>query len=175
MIIGSVITKIRAYVINQRTGAKIYSNTIQMKISIPETLSGAHIIEALNTLPANTINNLLKKPRNVIDDISEADIIATSGIQSFADAFQDEQENAESYVQWFERTRKGDSVGLQQAQEEVGGSLAIESVELISPGEIPLGFRLKSLGISIASALDQLTFITPNSPLPSDYFDVEYE
>jgi hypothetical protein len=55
----------------------------------------------------------------------------------------------------------------------VGGDLSLEQLEIIANGELPLGFRLKSTGLSIAAILDQITYLHPNTDLPSDYYEVQ--
>ena len=42
----------------------------------------------------------------------------------------------------------------------------------IYPADVPLGFRLKSSGITLAAALDQVTYLSPNDDLPSGFFGV---
>jgi len=67
----------------------------------------------------------------------------------------------ESYINWFRRTHKADSV-----------TLGLDHIELTAaPGDIPLGFRLKSAGITVASEIDQVTYINPNEYLISGYYE----
>lgn len=68
----------------------------------------------------------------------------------------------EDYETWFRRTHRADSalVGLNQV---------ITDPDSL-PAEIPLGWRLKGAGSTIASALDRVTYIDPNPHLTSGYF-----
>lgn len=49
------------------------------------------------------------------------------------------------------------------------GDIPLEPVELTTSGLLPLGWRLRSTGITLASALDGITFLDLN-PLPQDPF-----
>lgn len=175
-VIGDSQTRIRAYTINQRTNAKLYSNVIEMKILIPDSVAGSYIIDDLEALPSAIINNLLKKPRD-ISLLSDGVINPTSGIESFYNDYLEERLYSgihEPYADWFRRTRRGDSAGLLAADSFLSTSgLAPENLSLVDgdSSEIPLGFRLKSTGVTIASLLDQVTFISPNDILPSGYFE----
>jgi hypothetical protein len=181
--IGDVQTSIRAYAVNQRTNKKIYSNTIQMRVTLPDTASGTYFADSLSTLSDNLKNTLLNRPKN-IDDIADRDITATQAIESWNREYLDERLGiTETYIEWFRRTRKGDSRGMLIAESMseyltnsgVDGGLSPVQLELLAAGEIPLGFRLKSTGVIVSSLLDQITFVTPNDYLPSDYFDVKSE
>ena len=108
-----------------------------------------------------------------IDAVADSDITATSFIESFNDAYLEERlydavGGYETYLEWFRRTRRGDTQAL------IAAELASEYTSNGgTPGEVPLGFRLKSTGVSIASVLDQITYLDPNDHLPNDYFGVE--
>jgi len=81
----------------------------------------------------------------------------------------------EPYSFWFRRTRRGDTRGMLLANlvPQIGlEGVNIDAGALTSPGEIPMGFRLKSTGITLASVLDQITYLDPNDNLPSGYFGV---
>jgi hypothetical protein len=178
-IIGDSQTRIRAYTISNRTNQKIYSNTIQMKITIPDSLTGSYFVDDLNELPTNVINTLLKRPRNIAA-LTDGEINQTSGVSTFYQDYLDERlyttaSGNETYANWFIRTRRADSAGLLLADQTISSELGPENITLsgFSNAEIPLGFRLKSTGITVASILDQVTFITPNDILPSGYFDIE--
>lgn len=101
-------------------------------------------------------------------------VIEYSGLEEIVGSAGDFE--AETYIDWFRRTRKGDTLGFIEASETVTGlDPGLLSVDLIdAPGEIPLGFRLKSTGITIASMLDQITYLDPNDHLPSGYWDHEF-
>ena len=187
--IGDSQTSIRAFVVNPRTNKKIFSNTIQMKVTIPDTVNGTFFCSDLNDLPQVVVDSLLQRVKD-IDDIADDDIAATQIVSGFDSDYLEErlgitvsgvQVGEEDYISWVRRTRRGDTQGLLSAQIAVeylaaGGdpdALGPEELELMACGEIPLGFRLKSTGISIAAILDQITFIDPNDHLPSDYFDVK--
>ncbi len=72
--------------------------------------------------------------------------------------------SGESFIDWFRRSRKADTNRLLLQNMVFSGYL---------PARLPLGFRLKSTGITVASMLDRVTFITVNDHLPDDYFDEE--
>lgn len=70
--------------------------------------------------------------------------------------------SGESYVDWFRRTRKADSLRLGLTDVLFSGT---------EPAKLPLGFRLKDSNYTVASMIDRLTFLDPNSYLTSGYFD----
>ncbi len=77
----------------------------------------------------------------------------------------------ESYADWFRRTCRGDTLGLQDA------GLYMTDIDLeISavPGDIPLGFRIKNNDLSFeqASVIDQVLYLDPNDNLASGYFSI---
>jgi len=173
--VGDAQTYLRAYVINRHTNTRLYSDQVALKVSIPEALSGTYFADILSNIPSG----LLKRTHD-IDTVSSGFIEQFSGVEeyegrTFHDSYLDERSydggalEYESYVGWFRRTRRGDSDGLEQIGLSLSGIDIDEGIE-DQPGEIPLGFKLKSTGITVASALDQCTFFDPNSPLPDDYY-----
>ena len=165
-VVGDAKTRIRAYVTNRRTNKRIYSNTIGLYVTIPEVINGTYFADVLNDVPSGLLYNTIN-----IDGLTDEQINTTSGIGTYWEDYLDENESGETYVEWFRRTRRGDTAGILEAElgfEEV----QINSGILGSAGEIPLGFRLKSTGIVLASVLDQITYLDPNDNLPSGYFGV---
>lgn len=85
----------------------------------------------------------------------------------------------ESYVDWFRRTRVGDTVGLTRLAEEFDDP-TLSGLNYVTPQApttnitIPLGFRLKSTGLRAASILDQITYLDPNEYIASGLFHVDY-
>ena len=177
-VVSDAQTNVRAFVTNKRTNKKIFSNTIQLRVTIPDTASGVYLAETLGEIPTNILNGLLVRTRD-LSTVSNPDIAATQSIPSFDNAYQLEKLSSETYIDWFRRTRKGDSAGLlfaQASQEYLDaggtpGALGPETLPILAAGEIPLGFRIKSSGITVAAALDQITFLDPNSDLVSNYYD----
>ena len=78
--------------------------------------------------------------------------------------YQLERLTGETYIEWFDRTQRG--------RTSILGLVSVTASGI--PGEIPLGFRLKSPGITVASVLDAVTYIDPNSTVVSGYFDITY-
>lgn len=163
-VIGDAKTRVRAYVTNRRTKKKIYSNTISVHVTIPEAVNGTYFANVLSSVPSGLLYNTVD-----VDILTDEQINTTSGVGTYYIDYLEEQESSEDYVTWFRRTRRGDTAGMAEAGigfEEV----QIDSGILSSAGEIPLGFRLKSTGIMLASVLDQITYLDPNDNLPSGYF-----
>jgi hypothetical protein len=154
MVVGESRTNVRAWVQNTRTNRRIYSNVVTLHIAIPNTANGTYFADTLNQIPSG----LLTSHRD-IDQVSDADIISYSG-QVASEFAQSYVASGESYVDWFRRTYKGDSVLMGLTSVTPSGA----------PAEIPLGWRLKSTGITIASILDQITYLDPNDTLISGYF-----
>jgi len=162
LVVGDSQTRIRAYVTNSRTGKKLYSNTIQLSILVPNTMNGTFFAEELASIPSG----LLFAPQN-ISTLSDITINATSGIADNYSLYLDEHYRDELYKDWYKRTRRGDTIGLLQ---DGLGPTSVSVDPTAVPGEIPLGFRLKSSTITLASILDQITFVDLNDNLPSGYF-----
>ena len=173
-VVGNNRTRIQAYSVNRRTNETIYSNIVGLKILIPEEANGTFFAEQLTDVE----HGLLTAVRNVLTE-DNADIDATSGIQENWDMYMeertvDEQDPVSGYRNWFRRTRLGDTLGLIEAADIVPGlDPGLPLVTYVAAGlaEIPLGFRLKSPGITIASMLDQVVYLDPNDHLPSGYFN----
>jgi hypothetical protein len=70
--------------------------------------------------------------------------------------------SGQNFVEWFKETRRSDT-------ETVGLEEVLASPD--APFEVPLGWRLRDSGVTIASAIDQVTYLDPNSHLASGYYD----
>lgn len=178
-IVGDITTILQAYVMHPRTGSKIKSNQLELKVTIPNESNGTYYADTLNDIT----NGLLTKTTNVFD-ISDLSIINTSGVNELAEAYYDERLVSgvtpdETYVEWFRRTRAGDTVGLNELAISLSDTTlsGLNIIEAQTPSNnitIPLGFRVKSTGITVASILDQVTYIDPNDHLVSGLFIPEY-
>lgn len=175
--IGDAQTRIRAYVTNKRTGQKIYSNYIEMRVILPGTISGVFFADLLSEIPSDLLTTIKD-----MSTVAQAKRESTQNVQSFANAYEREKlwdyasSTYETYDEWFLRTQQANVSGLLSAADELADPdlKALNTVSTtVAPAEIPLGFRLKSSGITVASILDQVTFLDPNSDLPSDYYDVD--
>jgi hypothetical protein len=72
-----------------------------------------------------------------------------------------EDELNEDYITWFKRTQRGAS-----------SIIALSGVTPSGvPAEIPLGFRIRSAGITMAAMLDAITYIDPNDNVVSGYYE----
>lgn len=164
-VVGDAETRVRAYVINRRTGSTIYSNVITIKVTIPSSVNGTFFANSLNDIPSGLMSNVQN-----VDELTDMQINATSGLDDFWTDYQGEHELDELYVDWFRRTRRGDTLGLTIA----GYGLEFLVASGAMPSVIPMGFRLKSAGITLASMLDQITYIDPNDNLPSGYWPADW-
>lgn len=90
--VGDAITRIRAYVVNPRTNKKIYSNIIEMKVTVPDAVNGTFFADVLNDIP----DGLLTRARNV-DELTDAKINTTSGIEELYDDYLAEREFGNGY------------------------------------------------------------------------------
>jgi len=75
MLVGNALASIRASAQNPRTGRRVYSNTVDMMVALPDTVDGTYYADVLNDIPSG----LLLKPRN-LNDFSDDQIDATSGV-----------------------------------------------------------------------------------------------
>ena len=110
LIIGPTDVKMRAWAKNERTNSIVYSNTITVRVDIPQASTGLVNLDVLNSIPSGLLRNTLY---------------------------------------WDQEGRE------------------FEEVELTTTsGLLPLGFRLLSTGITLASALDGLTFLDLQPDFP---------
>lgn len=171
-IVGASRTGLKASTTSRRTRKTIYSNEIGILVQIPETLNGTYQADELGDAPSGLMTAVTD-----VRLLSDAQILTTSGLDTFYEDYLDERDwtgpasGYETYPDWFRRTRRGDSVGLAQTSFSMETILLDPALDTVA-GEIPLGFRLKSSGIRLASVLDQVTYIDPNDHLPSGYFPV---
>lgn len=154
-VVGDAQSFIRAYVINKKNLKKIFSNSISIVITIPDSANGVLIADTLSEIKPQ----MFMTQQNV-NNISDSNIMLTTGLL-YNDYLDDRYPSTETYVQWFRRTRKGDSNVLGLREYTMSGVL---------PARIPFGFKLKSTGTTVASLLDSITFLDINDTLPSGYF-----
>jgi len=171
-VVGTSRTSLQASTTSRRTRKTIYSNEIGMLVQIPDTLNGTYQADELGDAPSGLMTRVAD-----VSLLSDAQVLTTSGLDTFYEDYLEEREWAgptsgyETYPDWFRRTRRGDTVGLAQTGFSMETILLDPALDTVA-GEIPLGFRLKSSGIRLASVLDQVTYIDPNDHLPSGYFPV---
>jgi len=171
-IVGTSRTSLIASTTSARTRKTIYSNSIGMLVEIPSTLNGTYQAEELGDAPSGLMTAVTD-----VRLLSDVQILTTSGLDTFYEDYLEERvwtgpaSGYETYPDWFRRTRRGDTVGLAQTSFSMETILLDPALDTVA-GEIPLGFRLKSSGIRLASVLDQVTYIDPNDHLPSGYFPV---
>ena len=173
-LVGDTQTSLRAFVTNQRTNKVVFSNSIDLQIQIPDSLNGTFFCSTLNDIP----DGLLTVHKNV-DAIPTANINATSGLDDFQRAYLDERIYVpasgifEFYAEWFRRAKRSDTVALTLAAIQMPDP-TLSGLDIVTPvdcpSEIPMGFRLKSTGITVASVLNQVTYLDPNDILPSGQF-----
>lgn len=161
--------KVQAYTVNRKTNQNILSNEISLNITIPDRANGTFFANSLSEVQ----HGMLTAVRDV-DAISDSLINQTSGIEDFWTAYQDESILSETYLDWFRRTRRGDTQGLIAAGEAIPAldpGLPLVTYTAAGVAEVPVGFRLKSTGITVASMLDEVTWLDPNDHLPSGYWE----
>lgn len=160
-VVANAKAQIIASVINQNNKHKIYSNTIGLDIQVPDEANGTYFATILNTIAGN----LMLSTRN-ISSVTDSEIVAVSGQLGpfyYAERIANSgtYDGWETYLEWFRKTRRADSQILGLSGVAFAGTL---------PSRIPLGFRLQSTGITIASLLDMVTYFDPNSNLSAPYF-----
>jgi hypothetical protein len=173
--VGDAVTSLRAYVIHPRTGRYIYSNTIQVKVTIPDAINGTFFADSLTDL-----SGMLNRPA-AVSGISDSSVDATSGVDGMWEDYLEERlSGTEVYRDWFRRTRLGDTVGLTALEEELddatlSGLISVTPQTPTTDITVPFGFRLRSTGLTVASMLDQVTYLDPNDTFASGTFDVDYQ
>ncbi len=150
--VGEAATRVRAYIINKKNSKKIYSQTLSIAIQIPKAANGVLLANSLNDIQADMFNRVKN-----INEFDDSMITATYPTLS-GEWLGDRYPSTEPYVDWFRRTRKGDSEVLGLRGYTFSGTL---------PARIPFGFKLKDSGITVASLLDSVTFLDINDVLPS--------
>ena len=158
------VARIHATTISNRTGKAISSDDIRIRLTIPDSADGLKVCDTINDIDAE----LLKRAQNIASILPA--IIAT-----YSGDLSDEWVNDrlvysavsglyESYQDWFTRTRKDDSERLGLTLVTPTGSSSV------SPVQIPLGYRLQSPGLTIASMLNRVTWYNYNKPFSDDYY-----
>ena len=133
--------KLKAHALN-KSGKKISSNEITIKITIPDSMNGVYYASALNGLDQNLQNSLLMTDSPFPTGFSGTTITLS---------------NLEEELDPISYTR---TVGYtEETTAPTEQSITTDS----SSAYIPLGFRIKSDGITIGALLNQITFITKNS------------
>jgi hypothetical protein len=151
---------IRAYVIHPITNRKIYSNTIYIKLQIPDSMNGVYLCAAVEALPVG----VLSRPKNDSEFVAffASDVYDGTWLDATLElaygkecAWDDISGATETPWEWFLRTRRVDNV-----------LLGMEPVVVSDSGEarIPLGFRIPTTGQTMASALDGALFLGINEP-----------
>ena len=126
---------IRAYAYNN-AGQRIYSNTIVIEITIPDSRNGTFYRELMSSLDANYIANLLSGESTL-----PTKVLADLGL----------------YPEFVWDSNLGEYVPA-----TVTTPAAVTAPSNAQPGKIPLGFRILGSNITVASFLDQVTFINPH-------------
>lgn len=144
--------QLRASIYNSVIKRRIYSNTITINIDIPESMNGLYAVDALSSLPSGLLNDT----KSLAERTSHFNNLISGGIfvdNDLENIYQKEQENIETRLEWLERTRRGDNalIGLKSITTSETGAAVI-----------PLGFKLRNGGLTMASALDGVTFLDPN-------------
>jgi hypothetical protein len=145
--------KFRAKAWNETRGVWVSSNEITVEITIPDSMNGVYISDDLSALPSG----LLQRALNQTEYNTQRASLISGG--SFVDLdlqeeylIESDKFNSETPEDYFDRTRSLDSETL--------GRVEVSSAETTS-GVIPLGFRLKTSGITLASALNGIVFLDP--------------
>jgi len=145
--------QIRASVYNSSLRRRIYSNTITIKLDISDAQNGVYYTDTLNSIPSG----LLTRVKTEIERDAFRDSLIVSGLFTDVDIEESYQKEKEPYTEtrqtWFDRTRYYDTrlLGLEDVSTSGGA------------GHIPLGFRIRSTGLTVASALNGVVFLDVNS------------
>jgi hypothetical protein len=151
-------TKIRASV-TKPNGGVILSNIITLSVDIPTTSSGLLIINSINEIQSGLLNT--------VPDVTTWTNSQINAFQTqLTNQYNDEKIGAETFIEWFKRTQRGNTALI-----GIDPITPTENEGVTYPIKLPIGFRLKTSQIVIASMLDRATFFDVNSLLSSDYFD----
>lgn len=166
VVIAPLTLKVYAETYSTKLSKTLRSPALQIKINIPNEASGMFICDTLNEIDAQ----LIKKVKN-INEFTEEEIMQFASVESVMKEYNDAHGFIESgmiilgedFEPWFRKVYKGNSTLL--------GLLSLIASGEDYPFKIPLGWRLQSTGITVASMLDRITFVQPNINLPADYWD----
>lgn len=154
MVVGDVRTPVFAWVQRRASGQKIYSNTIILRSTLSDQMNGTFYADTLSDIPSGLLLTTTDTAT-----LSDAWILTKSG--ELNNEYYLDKLSGEDFFTWFKRTQKGASNVLGLAAVTPSGA----------PAEIPIGFRLKSAGITVASVLDAVTYIGPNDLVASGYYN----
>jgi hypothetical protein len=155
-VVSNDIVQIQATTNNPANGRTLFSNIISINIVVPPEANGTYFANTLSALPIGLLENTIN-----INSLSDA-TISGRYYSTLNTTYQSEALPGESFIDWFRTTRRADSELLTLSGTDINGTF---------PMTIPLGFRLQSAGITIASLLDQVTYFDPNNTeLPANYY-----
>lgn len=163
----------------------IKSNVIEIRITISGAANGTVILQDLETLATG----LLSGAWDITDTMMfpDIDLNETSTFGSLNDAYIAERlvETGgiiENYADWFRRTKRGatdlfvslaawDPHPWLPGDNPFSPGLPLVNYNLTTYAELPIGFRIRSTGLTLASMLDQVLYLDPNDHLPGNYWD----
>lgn len=171
LVIADTLSSVQATAQSRNSNRVIESNIIGIKIQISEAASGT-LVGDLDEVVHGTLTRAW-----FLDFFSDTDIGLTSTYGTLTTQWENERLYVEgvpeTYVEWFRRTKLYDTllfVGLaawnphawEPAANPFYEGLPIVTYDLDGFAELPIGFRIRSTGITLASALDQVLYIEPN-------------
>ena len=149
----STMVRFKASIWSDKLQRRIYSNEISISIEIPDHMSGRYAVDAIE----NVDSDLLSRAKTDAEFLTYYNSLIDGGVFSDSDTeeryMREREPSTETRQEWFERTRRADNVllGLENVSTSETGSLVI-----------PLGYRLKSTGITAAAALDSCVYLDAN-------------
>ena len=147
-LVSSRKVKLKAWAYND-SGQQITSNEIEITIKLPDTINGLYYTSALQDLSSVFQANLLKQA-SILPGTRDAD---TGNTVAITLANLEEGLNPVLYTNQLDYDENSSSFSDTSAP----GAQAITPDA--NPAYIPLGFRIKSAGITVAALLDQVTFL----------------
>lgn len=180
LVVADALATIQARASSYTSNREIYSNIIGIRVSIASEAGGTLAGEL-----SDVALDLLSKAWD-ITLFSDGDINLTNTFGTLNEEYLSErlvvEGTPEVYAAWFKRTKLGATdlfVSLaawsphpwDPSDNPFYVGLPLTTYALSGYAELPIGFRIRSSGSTLASVLSQAVYLDPNDHLPGNYWD----
>ena len=163
-LVGNTLTSAVARVFNDDSGKNLESNHVNILTRLSASMNGTFWANAASEVPLGLLANIV----DVTGQAAYLDSTVAGHIAILDKAYHDETNPVtETFSAWFLRTRLMDLQSYQLiADFDPAGPFNPVMVPVTpsfsSRYDIPIGFRLKTSGLGVASVLDSVVYLDPN-------------
>jgi len=163
MAIGARDVEFVASVYSQAARRRIYSEPVKLRLAVPPAMNGMYLVDDFNSIPSGLLQR--SKTNEEFATFFSSVVYDGEFLDSAYESMYDEEKLHlgdgvfETTEEWFERCHRLDNalLGLEP--------VSLSEVAIASGISLPLGFRLRSTGITVASALNGVVFLNPNATI----------